>query len=195
MENNMKPILEIRYNRFIYLLLAPIALALSGLFFSLVFLSDIMSEFQNSTAAKIVFSFFILVGAFLAVYWFRAFLKNEPIFTVYEEGFVSKTHGVNAGLIRWQDIRKIEQQQIRYGRGFTTALAVYLKQSDKYNQEQPLVVNALRSAVKATGLHQVQQVSATSEEDLPVFIPIEALGERYAQVKKIIDEKVAPNGN
>ncbi len=191
----MKPILEIRYNRFIYLLLAPIALALSGLFFYLIFLSDDMSEFQTETTPKIIFSFFILVGLFLAYQWFRAFLKNEPIFTVYEEGFDSKTHGIRTGLIRWRDIRKVEQQQIRDGRGYSAALAVYLKQPDKYNQEQPLAVGMLRSAVEATGLHQAQQATGPTEEDVPVYIMIGPLGERYAQVKKIIDERVVQNSN
>ena len=191
----MKPILEIRHNRFVYLLLAPLALVLSGLFFYLIFLSDITSEFQNQTTPKFIFSFFILVGLFLAYQWFRAFFVNEPIFTVYDEGFESKTHGVSTGLIRWQDIRKVEQQQIRDGRGSSAALAVYLKQPDKYNQEQPVGVSMLRSAVKATGLNQAQQLKGANDEDLPVYIPIGSLGARYAQVKKIIDAKVAQNAN
>lgn len=190
MQKNMKPLLEIRPNRFIYLLLAPLALSFAVGFFFVVFLSDIVSEFKDPLMPKIIFSFFMLVGLFLAQHWFRAFLKNESTFTIYEEGFESNLYGVSAGLIRWQDIRKIEDQQVRYGRGFSAALAVYLKEPDKYTGEQPWVVRVLRQVIEVLGLHKAQQASGTSEEDLPVYIPIEALGERYAQVKRVFDEKV-----
>lgn len=166
-----KPILEIRYNRFIYLLLAPIALALSGLFFYLIFLSDSQPELQADTTLKLVFSFFILIGLFLAYQLIRAFLKNEPIFKLYEDGFEAKSnYQLSTGFIRWKDIRKVEEQRIRDGRGYSAALAVYLKQPG----------------------HRAQQASGTSEEE-PVYILIGPLGERYAQVKKLIDEKVAPS--
>lgn len=187
----MKPILEIRHNRFIYLALAPIPLALAGLFLFLVFLSDTTSEFQDPTAAKIVFSFFILVGIFLSYHWFMRFLKDTPIFTIYEDGFESNTHGVSSGIIKWDNIRKIEEQLVREGRGQSAALAVYFKDPNLYASQQPVVVRILRSAVEKTGAHHAQRLSSTVEDDLPYLIPISDLGERYPQVKKLIEDKIA----
>lgn len=187
----MKPILEIRHNRFIYLGLAPIPLMFSGLFFFILFLAEEPIPRESDTIGTLIFGFFIPVGIFLSVHWFLRFLKDTPVFSILEDGIISNTHGVSSGLIRWQDIRKIEEQEVRDGRGASYALAIYFKQEGRYEQEQPLLVRMLRWAVKATGIHKIQRLSDSDETELPVLIPISSLGVRYEQVKKIMDEKIA----
>lgn len=188
--NSMKPILEIRHNRFIYLALSPFPLAFSGLFFWVLFLND-EPLFGDDIMGTVIFGFFIPVGIFLSYHWFSRFLKNTPIFSVFEEGFESNTNGVSSGLIRFEDIRKVEEQLLRDGpRGSSAALAIYFKNPQKYEQQQPAMVRMLRSAVKATGAHHEQRLSSTTEEEMPVLIPISTLGARYPQIKKIIEDKI-----
>lgn len=188
--NSMKPILEIRHNRFIYLALSPFPLAFSGLFFWVLFLND-EPLFGDDIMGTVIFAFFIPVGIFLSYHWFSRFLKDTPIFSVFEEGFESNTNGVSSGLIRFEDIKKVEEQLVREGRGQSAALAIYFKNPEKYEQQQPAVVRMLRSAVKLTGAHHAQRLSSTTEDDMPVLIPISTLGARYPQVKKIIEDKIA----
>jgi hypothetical protein len=188
--NSMKPILEIRHNRFIYLVLSPIPLAFSGLFFWVLFLND-EPLFGDDIMGTVIFGFFIPVGIFLSYHWFSRFLKDTPIFSVFEEGFESNTNGVSSGLIKFGDIKKVEEQLVREGRGQSAALAIYFKNPEKYEQQQPAVVRMLRSAAKFTGAHHAQRLSSTTEEDMPVLIPISTLGARYPQVKKIIEDKIS----
>jgi hypothetical protein len=187
----MKPILQIRHNRFIYLAITPLPLALAGLFFYAFFSSDMASEFGDDLAPKIAASFFILIGIFLSTHFFMRFLKNTPVFSIYEEGFEANTNGVSSGLIKWEDIKKAEEQIVKQGPGKSAALAIYFKQPDRYDQQQPLAVRMLRSAVKASGAHHLQRLSSTTEDDVPYLIPISTLGDQYPQVKKIIESKIA----
>ncbi|RYY96299.1 MAG: hypothetical protein EOO11_13815 [Chitinophagaceae bacterium] len=133
----MTPI-EIRPNRYLYLI--PIVLAL-GLIFLFVYFTLFNPEGDELPAMMYVMTgFMVLVGGFLCIKLAGRFLKNEALLRIDDEGIESNEGGITSGLIRWSEIREVREIEIPWnGRASRTqtVLAVYLhdpeKQRSRYN--------------------------------------------------------------
>ncbi|GAA4320833.1 STM3941 family protein [Flaviaesturariibacter amylovorans] len=142
----MTPI-EIRPNRFLYLI--PIVIAL-GLMFLFVYFTFVNPEGNEMPTMMYVMSgFMVLVGSFLSVKLFQRFLRNEFVFRMDDEGIESNEGGITTGLIRWSEIKEAREIKVpssnRRSMATETVLALYLhhpeKQRARYNPALQALTN------------------------------------------------------
>ncbi len=188
----MKLIKAVRYDRYSYLALAIIVLSFISLInYFLYFSEDAITETNESF--KYPFAFFTLIGLFLGYFWLKSFFTNPAIFSIYDEGFESNTNGVSSGFIRWDEVERFEVLNIKYGRGYSDAIAVYFKRPDLYDSKQPLLIRILREIASWTGVFKKKDVSNNFDEGMPYLIPYDALGREKEQIVKLILDLLEAN--
>lgn len=186
----MKTLIEIKPNRFTYLIVFPFAGGLASLFFWLVFIKE-PSIFADDLIGKVVFSLLILAGMLLCYKSVSQFIQNKPIFVVYEDGFVSNGYGVSSGLMSWKDIKRIEEKVImrKDGTSYNT-LSIIFKNQDHYaNSQTGIIKTLLKFFTKIKVMNKIDATPADSES-LPLIIMVDSFGKKYSQIKLVMDEKI-----
>jgi len=107
----MQPI-EIKFNRFSYLIPIPFVLFLMWVFYWFTIAEPDENFTGNVKIFLIVTVFVEAVGLFLTIYFFRQFLKPPVIFRMDDEGFIYNPSGVSTGLIRWDEISDVNEVNI-----------------------------------------------------------------------------------
>ena len=165
---------EIKYNRFAYLITVPFILLLMGLFYWFVLRPESVVEDRMFYYVAIGVQ---VVGAFLVFQCIRQFIKSPVIFRMDQEGFEYNPAGVSSGLVRWKEIDSVRETAITTmsgnAPGKTKVLAVKMKDPKAYRSRYNAV---LRGAL------------ALSEEfnDATVLIEPAALGKQYDEIKEIM---------
>ena len=193
----MEPVLSVKPNRFIYLLLALIALALAILFIICVVDPGFFAETrevdaggQPSLMPRIIFGFFILIGLFLTFVWIRMFIKDEPTIVIYQNGFEANTNGISTGFVAWNDIERIEEVTVKRGNGSTKepTLAVYLKKPELYTRRLPLFLQWVMKLAEKSGRYRHEGKYGVMEDTVPVFLPVASFGAQYEMAKQLLFE-------
>ena len=195
----MQPLLEIRHGRAGYFVLAFFALVMGLFFFVFGFLGG--ADFTEarygepetiSLTQKIMSSVAMLVCGFLLSFFFRRFLNNPPVFTIYKEGFESNTNGVSTGLIPWNNIAALEELVVRSNSGSGTreeaTLAIHLHDMHQFTQNQPALVRFFYSLAGKTGRYRSPGAPGHNPEAVPLLIPITALGSQYMQARELLQQ-------
>jgi len=169
----MLPI-EIRHNRFLYLIPIPFCFFLMYVFYWVLFVNP---EVESSIWPMYLISVFVfLVGAFMIVVSIKQFLKNPVVFRMDDEGIEVNEAGVSSGFIRWQEIREIKETMAP-GRRRQSVLAVYLKDpsahSKQYGKALQPIVN-LSNAMNGTA----------------IYISAGILGKEYSNIRMMIEKKI-----
>lgn len=186
----MKPLIEIKPNRFTHLILFPFAGGLATLFFWVAYIKEPFI-FGDDLTGKVVLNLLILAGIFICYKSISQFIKNKPTFGVYDEGFISNTHGVSSGLMLWKDIKRIEEKVMtKEDETSDNTLAVYFKNPDHYANSQTGIIKGLLKLSSATQVMKKIDSSSNESEGLPLIILAGSLGKRYSQIKLVMEEKI-----
>lgn len=130
----MAPI-EIKYNRYTYLIPIPFCLLLMWLFYQFV-LNEPQEEIQDKNFIYVAIGA-IAVGAFLTLNFAWRFIKAPVVFRMDDEGILYNPAGVTTGLIRWDEIDNAEEVQIttyNNGTAIVGVLAISLKDPEAYRR-------------------------------------------------------------
>lgn len=186
----MKSLIEVKPNRFIHLIMFLFAGGLTTLFFWLVFIQD-PSILGDDAMGKVIVSLLIVGGIFMCYKSVTQFIQNKPTFCVYEDGFISNTHGVSSGLIYWKDIKRIEEKVMTKEDGTSdNTLAVYFNDPDHYANLQKGIIKGLLKFASVPLVMKKIDSSANVEEGLPLIIMAGSLGKKYSQIKLVMEEKI-----
>ncbi len=140
----MQPI-EIRYNRFAYLIPIPFVLLLMWLFYKFV-----LTEPQEPINDKIIIyvAYGVLaLGTFLVLNFTWRFIKAPVIFRMDDQGIVYNPAGVSTGLICWDEIDDVNEANIKVVRNdapvFETVLAVKLKDPEAFRKRYNIAIRPI----------------------------------------------------
>lgn len=186
----MEPVLVIKSNRSIYLVMAFVALGMSALFAVFGIVPDLFSTpdpfstpEQVSLTQRIIFSFFALVGLFLCYVWVKQFINDTPAISIYQNGFEANTNGVATGFINWTDIEKIEEVVVSSNSGSGTrkeaAVAVYLKEPALYTNRLPVFFQWTMKLAEKSGRYKHTGKYGEEDNTPPLFLPVAAFGMQY----------------
>jgi hypothetical protein len=186
----MTPILEIKPNRFTHLIVFSFALGLSGLFFWLLYIKD-PGVFEDDWTGKLIITLLIPVGIFICFKSISLFIRHKPTFGVYEDGFINNTHGISSELMKWTDIKRVEEKMLNKEDGSSDrALLVYFNNPDHYTNSQTGGSKVLLKLASAPPISRQLDGSFTDRDGLPMMIMIGALGKHYNQIKFLMEEKI-----
>lgn len=186
----MEPVLVIKSDRSIFLIMALVALGMSALF--VVF--GIIPEFfsapdpfsgpqEISVMQRIIFSFFALIGLFLCYVWVKQFINDTPAISIYPNGFEANTNGVATGFINWTDIEKIEEVMVSSNSGSGTrkeaAVAVFLKEPAIYTNRLPVFFQWAMKLATKSGRYKHTGKYGVEDNTPPIFLPVAAFGRQY----------------
>jgi hypothetical protein len=96
-------LLEIRTNRFYYLIPLPFILLLMILFYK----HGIKGEHADQVFTVLGF-FVLLAGGFLLVYFLKQFITNPYLFKATDKGFEYIPTGVSYGFYNWKDVVSVQ---------------------------------------------------------------------------------------
>lgn len=165
---------EIRFNRYYYLITLPFILLLMGLFYHFVLSPEAVVEDRMFYYVAIGVQ---VVGAFLAFQCVRQFMKAPVIFRMDQEGFEYNPAGVSSGLVRWKEIQAVEEIDIRTADGNapnrTKVLSVKLKDPRAFRSKYNFLI---KSALALS-----EEVNNTS-----IMIEPAALGKQYEEIREIM---------
>lgn len=193
----MEPVLVIKPNRFIFLIMAFIALGMSLVFAVFAVIPDLFSDAgpfssgeQLSIMEIIIFGFFCLLGLFLCFVWVKMFLKDTAAIAIYKNGFEANTNGISTGFIAWTDIEMLEEVLVSSnsgsGTGKEAALAVYLKDPSVYTQRLPLFFQWATKLAGKSGRYSHTNKYGVTEDTPPIFLPFASFGTQYEEAKKLM---------
>jgi hypothetical protein len=139
----MQPI-EIRPNRFAYLIPIPFVLFLMWIFYWFT-IAEPNENFTGAVKIFLVVTVFVeAVGLFLTAYFFKQFLKPPVIFRMDDEGVVYNPAGVSTGLIRWEEISDVNEvnisQVVPNSQVNESALAIQLKNPEEFRKKYNIVL-------------------------------------------------------
>lgn len=174
----MQPI-EIRYNRFAYLIPIPFVLLLMWLFYKFV-LIDPQQPIKDKIFIYAAYGV-IAIGTFLVLNFTWRFIKAPVIFRMDDEGILYNPAGVSTGLIRWDEIDNVNETNIKVVRNdapvFETVLAVKLKDPGAYRKRYNIAIRP------------VLQMGAKMY-DADVFLESGVLKNKYDTVKAEIRKRL-----
>ncbi|MEJ8818751.1 STM3941 family protein [Lacibacter sp. H407] len=186
----MEPVLVIKSDRSIYLIMAFVALGMSALFTIFGIVPDFFSApdpfsrpQEISVMQAIIFSFFALIGLFLCYVWVKQFISDTPAISIYQNGFEANTNGVATGFINWTDIEKIEEVMVSSNSGSGTrkeaAVAVYLKEPSVYTNRLPIFFQWVMKLATKSGRYKHTGKYGVEDSTPPLFLPVAAFGMQY----------------
>jgi len=183
----MKPLIEVRSNRYYNLIVIPFAAGLGYLFFWLSFISD-DPPFEDDALGRILLVVFVFVALLICILAIRTFLKNKSLFIVYEDGFVTNTHGVASQKVLWRDISRIEDKIVPNSESRPErVLAIFFKDPDYFAYSKSKTVGKMmRMATIAKGVAQ----GDVPETEAPLLIPGGSLGEKFEEIKSFIEKHI-----
>ncbi len=188
----MQPVLVIKQDRYIYLIMALIALGFSSFFIMFGIVPDLFSTpdpFSRpddiSVMQRIIFGFFACVCVFLFYVWVRQFVRDTPAIVIHENGFEANTNGVATGFIKWTDIEKIEEVMVSSNSGSGTrkeaAVAVYLYDPSIYTDRLPAFFQWTMKLAKKSGRYKHAGKYGVEDDTPPIFLPVAAFGKQYTK--------------
>ncbi len=135
---------------------------------------------------KAVIAFFSVVWAFLLVVAIVRTVRNPPWFVLTRKGFVYQPGDVSAGLIRWEDVVDIKEDQVISASGsggpiLRTALVVVLRDGERYVVRYNPILGAVVRL--ATGVLRAQ-TGGTGD----LYLDPAHFGARYDEVKALMFE-------
>lgn len=135
---------------------------------------------------KAVIAFFSVVWAFLLVVAIVRTVRNPPWFVLTREGFVYQPGDVSAGLIRWEDVIDIKEDQVISASGsggpiLRTALVVVLREGERYVARYNPILGAVVRL--ATGVLRAQTGGSGD-----MYLDPAHFGARYDEVKALMFE-------
>lgn len=186
----MEPVLVIKQDRYVYLMMAFIALSMSVLFAVFGIMPELFATpdpfsrpEQVSVMQRIIFSFFALIGLFLCYVWVKQFIADTPAIAIYQTGFEANTNGVATGFINWNDIEKIEEVLVSSNSGTGTrkeaAVAVYLKEPSVYTNRLPVFFQWTMKLATKSGRYKHTGKYGVEDDTPPVFLPVAAFCIKY----------------
>ena len=197
----MEPVLVIKSDRSIYLIMALVALGMSGFFVLLGVVPDFFSTpdpfsrpEEVSVMQRIIFSFFALIGLFLFYVWVKQFITDTPAISIYSNGFEANTNGVATGFINWNDIETIEEVMISSNSGSGTrkeaAVAVYLKDPSVYTERLPAFFQWTMKLATKSGRYKHTGKYGVEDNTPPIFLPALAFGRQYTTAITLMYEGI-----
>gem|GEM_PF-4697967 len=176
----MTPIV-IRPNRFTHLILIPPALVLMGVA-AYVLLVKAEEEFLETTW-YVVCAGILLAGCFFMFMSLRSFFQNKFLFRVSEEGIESNDGGIGTGLIRWEEIRQVQELMMPNSFGDPKpALGLYL-----YN---PRNFQAAYNPLLASLMEANRNIQGGDKVAPTLVLSPGTLGKHYAAVRKAMEERL-----
>ncbi len=186
----MEPVLVIKQDRYVYLMMAFIALGLAIFFVVFGVVPDLFSTpdpFSRperiTVMQQIIFGFFACLCVFLFYVWVKQFIRDTPAIVIFQHGFEANTNGVATGFINWTDIEKIEEVMVRSNNGSGTgkeaAVAVYLKEPSVYTNRLPVVFQWVMKLAEKSGRYKHTGKYGVEENTPPVFLPVAGFGKQY----------------
>jgi hypothetical protein len=195
----MEPLLEIRHGRAGYFVLSFFAVVLAAAIFVFGYLggADFVEARYGepetiSLAQKIMSGIAVLVCALLFFFFFRRFITNPAVFTIFREGFESNTNGVSTGFVAWSDVAGLEEVIVTSNTGSGTrkeaALAIHMQDMRLFTQNQPAWVRSLYTLAGRTGRFRSPNAPGYDPDAVPLLIPITNFGSQYLQVRELMQE-------
>lgn len=186
----MELLFEIKSKRYIYLIMAVFALGFTVLFywagyaykgpingedgFSLTLAEDI--PLMQSVISSVI----MLIGIAIVYLSIRTYFVNAPLFSIFDKGFISNTHGISSGLIEWKDVDSIEETIITRnesrGRISEGVLVIYFKDKDYYIKKQNSFLRWVMYFTRATKKYNFLGQLNTNKESYPMIIPLYSFG-------------------
>lgn len=137
---------------------------------------------------KAIIGFFTVVWVFLVVAITTRAVRNPPWFVLTAKGFVYQPGDVSAGLIRWQDVADIKEDEVitngGNGRGGPVAsktLVVVLRNGERYVTRY----NPVLSAVVRLGTGVLRAQTGGRGD---IYIDPADFGPRYDEIKTMMRE-------
>jgi hypothetical protein len=190
----MQPVLEIKHGRTGYFILSLLSFVFIilftwlGFFFDGPLNADTFTPEQKIPLGQTIFcSAGILVCSLLFIHWVGRLIKNPSVFSIYKEGFESNTNGVSTGIIKWSNVKRLEEVIVSSNSGSGTrreaVLAVYLKDPEAYTKEQPRLVRFFLNLANRTGRYKLTDYKDITEDAAPIMLPMVVFGKKYDEVK------------
>lgn len=171
--------IEIRPNRFGYLIPIPFCLLLMWLVYKYV-LIDPQQPIEDEMFFYIAYGIMI-IGGFLALNFAWRFIKAPVVFRMDDQGILYNPAGVTTGLIRWDEIADANEKNIKVVRNdapvYQTVLALKLKDPEAFRKRHNLVLAHLLKL-------------GNKMYDADVLLEISVLGKKYDAVKEELRKRV-----
>jgi len=193
-------LIEVKPNRFYYLIPLPFLLLLGLVFFRFGFISaepfhadTFAGPEEISTGMVILSSLVLAVSLFLFLHWTYRFIFNPAVFTANEQGFTTNLAGIKTELIHWHDVAGIKEINNSGSDGQDQySLAVYFKSPNAYLMKQGFLIRLIQDlALKAGYYRNLSNKPASRESDVPMLLPVKSLGKKYVEVKRLFEEKTS----
>ena len=187
-----EPVLRLRNSRTVSALLVLALLAFGAIMaFALLQWSEPGGPFDPTPQpvpleAQLAVGFFGVVWGFLLLAFTVRLIRNPAWFVLTRKGFVYRPGDVSPGLVRWEDVVEIKEDDVlgSAGRGGPTlrpALVIVLRDAERYTTAyNPLLAMIVRLA---TGALRVQ---TGGRGDL--YLDPVNFGARYEEVKALMRE-------
>lgn len=136
---------EIKYNRFAYLIPIPFVLFLMWIFYKFV-LTEPQEPIEDSILIYVAYAIMI-VGSFLVLHFAWRFIKAPVIFRMDNDGILYNPNGVSTGLINWTEISDVNEKNLKVVRGdapvYQTVLAIKLKDPDAFRKKHNILLEKI----------------------------------------------------
>lgn len=172
--------IEIKPNRFSFLIPLPLIALLMYVFIRIIFQHN-NHEPKLPTMMYVVGGFVCAAGTFLFIYFFKSFCKPHVIIRLDNNGFEYKPAGASFGFIQWTEVEDIRDVQVLSNNGrqarTVICLGVALKNPKEFRKKF--------SWFKRNTLGANESMYGVS-----VLIQPSTLGKRFAGVKQIMEEQL-----
>ena len=144
----MDPIIEIKNNRYGYLIPLPFIWALMLVFYWAWQNPSIDLRHSTSLIWKIVPFFVWVMGTLVTLLLWRDFLNPLIIFAANSEGFKANYNGKKTGVILWKDVKETREMQILTSKAtrstnYEIVIAVFLKDPESYTAGKNLLMRTV----------------------------------------------------
>lgn len=174
----MTPI-EIKFNRFSYLIPIPFVLLLMWLFYKFV-LTEPQEPIEDKTFIYVAYAI-LTVGSFLVLNFAWRFITAPVVFRMDDQGIIYNPAGVTTGLINWHEISDVNETNMKVVRGdapvYQTVLAVKLKDPDAFRKKYNIL------------LEKMLQLG-NKMYDADIIIESKVLGNKYDVVKEEMRRRI-----
>lgn len=185
----MKPVIEVTTNRYYHLILFPFGAAAAYFCFWASFVRE--EPFFDDDTGNLALIAFIFVGLLICFFSIKSFIANKPLFVVYEDGFVSNTHGVASHKVPWKEISRVEQQIISDSDDKPElVLVVFFKDQNYFPYTRSKL---LGKAVNIASMGKAFSQGEFTDTQARMLIPGYVLGDKFDLIKDFIQKKLLPD--
>ena len=180
----MDPIIEIKNNRYGYLIPIAFIAVLMAVFYWAWITPTIDLQHSATIIWKVIPVFIWVIGVAYSLYLLKCFFNPPVIFTANSDGFMADFNGNKTGFIYWKDIKETREMRIltskkvRYDTYFIV-MGVLLKDPEGYTAgKNLLMLTAIESFVNNYG---------TS-----IFIyKVSMSNSNYEKMKRVMEDNIA----